>query len=104
MTEWAAAPHARREVRSMVEMALPGWSVDGASRFGDGENGVYAVTVSNGERHRELVLKAPVGVDDAAFRPEPYVLDAASRRTDVPVPGVVAVVDDGPFFLMERCG
>lgn len=105
MTE--PADGVREAVEGMVAAALPGWDVAAVGRYEGCSDDVYPLEVTDGDRHQRLVLKARNGTDAASFRTEPYLLDAVARRTDVPVPGVVAVVDDHddwpPFFLLEHC-
>lgn len=107
MTEAVDRSRSPAEVRALVRTVLPAWEAASLEGYEDGVNGVYDVAIERGDRRQTYVLKVQTGTDPAAFRPEPYLLDAVARRTDVPVPGVVAVVDeadgDPPFFLMERC-
>mgnify|MGYP000297790975 CR=1 FL=1 len=92
----------------MIRAVRPEWSLLEADPAEEGTDAVYFVTVSTPAGRRECVLKACEFLDAAEFRPEPYLLGLADRRTAIPVPSVVGAVDDhselpAPFFLMDRC-
>ncbi|MEF8773634.1 MAG: phosphotransferase [Halobacteriales archaeon] len=98
--------YSRDEVAGMIRTALPGWTVESVERIDGGRNAVYEVAVTADGATRELVLKARTETLPGAFEPEPFLLDALARRTEVPVPSVLGTVVDHethpPFFLMER--
>jgi len=96
-------------VAAMVSEMRPSWSVRDAAPAEEGNDVVYVVTVETPGGPRECVLKACEFLDPRAFRPEPHLMKAVGRRTEIPVPGVVGAVDDhpdlpAPFYLMERRG
>lgn len=92
----------------MVRAVRPEWTVREATPAESGTDAVHDVTVETRGGSRECVLKACTAVPPVDFRPEPYLLALLGRRTSIPVPRVVAAVDDhedlpAPYFLMERC-
>lgn len=95
-------------VAAMVGEIRPAWSVREAAPAEEGTDVVYFLTAETPDGPRECVLKACEFVDPRAFRPEPHLMEAVGRRTEIPVPAVVGAVDDhsdlpAPFYLMERC-
>ncbi len=95
-------------VAAMVSEIRPSWSVREAAPAAEGTDVVYFLTAETPDGPRECVLKACEFLDPRAFRPEPYLMEAVGRRTEIPVPAVVGAVDDhpdlpAPFYLMERC-
>lgn len=95
-------------VAAMVGEIRPSWSVREAAPAEEGTDVVYVLTAETPEGPRECVLKACEFLDPRAFRPEPHLMAAVGRRTEIPVPAVVGAVDDhsdlpAPFYLMERC-
>ncbi|NHN57759.1 MULTISPECIES: phosphotransferase family protein [Halorussus] len=98
---------ADRTLRRLLREVRPAWSLRGASAAEEGTDLVYFLDVETPEGPRECVLKAREFLDPEAFRPEPYLMTLADRRTSMSVPSVVGAVDDhpdlpAPFFLMER--
>ncbi|WP_135851962.1 phosphotransferase family protein [Halorussus salinus] len=95
-------------VAAMVGEIRPSWSVREAAPAEEGTDVVYFVTAEMPDGPRECVLKACEFLDPRAFRPEPHLMEAVGRRTEIPVPAVVGAVDDhpdlpAPCYLMERC-
>ncbi|WP_435179982.1 phosphotransferase family protein [Halorussus sp. AFM4] len=94
-------------LRRMLREVRPEWSLREAAPADGGTDLVYFLDVETPDGPRECVLKACEFLDPEAFRPEPYLLTLADRRTSIPVPSVLGAVDDhpdlpAPFFLMER--
>jgi aminoglycoside phosphotransferase (APT) family kinase protein len=112
-------------LRQMVTRIRPEWSLREATPAAEGTDVVYFVTAETPAGSREVVLKACEFLDPEAFRPEPYLMRLADRRTSIPVPNVFGAVDSAasetprseggetagvdhadlpaPFFLMEQC-
>jgi aminoglycoside phosphotransferase (APT) family kinase protein len=96
-----------RTLEAMVREVRPEWSLREVTPAEEGTDAVYFASVETPDGPRECVLKACAFLDPAEFRPEPHLMRAVERRTSIPVPSVVAAVDDhadlpAPFFLMER--
>lgn len=96
------------EVRRAVSGLRDEWAVTDVDGIPGSANSLYSVELSAGNRERTVICKCCQNTAPAAFRTEPYLLDAIDRRTAVPVPTVLAVLDDpcedvGPLFVMERC-
>ncbi|NGM68531.1 phosphotransferase [Natronolimnobius sp. AArcel1] len=95
-------------VRRVVSDCRDEWTVTGVDGIPGSANSLYAVDLSSANRERTVICKCSQNTAPVAFRPEPYLLEAISRRTTVPVPAVLAVVEDdsedaGPLFVMEQC-
>jgi aminoglycoside phosphotransferase (APT) family kinase protein len=84
-----------------------GRSVATVEPISKGINAIYRVTFADGER---AVLKTATFNTAAELRPEPRLLDRLGRETSVPVPDVLAIVDDGGslgvfhYLLEHRSG
>lgn len=96
------------EVRRIVSALRDEWTVTGVDGIPGSANSLYAIDLSTATRERTVICKCCQNTAPAAFRPEPYLLDTIGRRTTVPVPEVLAVLDDlsedaGPLFVMDQC-
>ena len=95
-------------VRRVVSNRKDEWTVTGVDGIPGSANSLYAVDLSTPNGERTVICKCNQNTAPAAFRTEPYLLEAIGRRTTVPVPEVLAVADDGSedvgsLFVMEQC-
>lgn len=98
--------HSLDEIRRLVAAMIDGWTVTDARAAEEGTDAIYFVTAETPAGTREAVLKVCEFVSPEAFRPEPRLLELMNHRTSIPVPSVLAVLDDhdelpSPAFLME---
>ncbi|MFD1647011.1 phosphotransferase family protein [Haloarchaeobius litoreus] len=74
--------------------------------YSHAEEGSDRIAVATLTDDRRVVLKAPELVDPERFRPEPRLAALVDRETDVPVPTVHHVGEDGPidgpWFVMAH--
>lgn len=96
------------EVRRVVSGLKDEWTVIDVDGIPGSANSLYSIDLSTPTCDRTVICKCCQNSAPAAFRPEPYLLDMIGRHTTVPVPEVLAVVDDhhegaGPLFVMEQC-
>jgi hypothetical protein len=95
----------RETLAALVAAADPDWRLREARPATHGTDAVHHLTVDTGDGPRDLVSKARTERDRSAFRAEPRLLDAVGRRSSVPVPEVLALVETPDLpdsFLMER--
>lgn len=95
------------KVRRIVSDLRDEWTVTGVDGIPGSANSLYAVDLSTATREQTVICKYCQNTAPAAFRPEPYLLDTIGHRTTVPVPEVLAVLDDpsedaGPLFVMKQ--
>ncbi|WP_135851616.1 phosphotransferase family protein [Halorussus salinus] len=82
-----------------------GRAVADVTPISKGINAIYRVRFADDE---EAVLKAATFNSAAELRPEPYLLQTLADETALPVPDVLAIVEDGGplgvfHFLLEHC-
>lgn len=93
-------------IERMLQAVEPSWKLRDATRESRGHTSVYHVDVATETGPRAMVLKASPDDEPHGIRTESRLLERLADRTDIPVPSVVAAVDDHesfptPFFLME---
>lgn len=93
-------------IERMLQSVQPSWELRGATRESRGHTAVYHVDVGTETGPRAMVLKASPDDEPHGIRTESRLVEFIADRTDIPVPRVVAAVDDhgslpSPFFLME---
>ncbi|WP_435348115.1 phosphotransferase family protein [Haloarchaeobius sp. HRN-SO-5] len=86
-------PFTDEAVRGAAAVACDA-TVSGFTHVEEGSDRVAVVALDDG---RTVVLKAPDLVDPERFRPEPRLAALVDRETDVPVPTVHHVGEDGPI-------
>jgi aminoglycoside phosphotransferase (APT) family kinase protein len=93
-------------LEAMLRAVDPSLELRGASPAERGFCSVYRVTVDDGDRTRELYLKASPDGQPWAIPTEARLQAVLATRTSMPVPAVLGAVDDHdslptPFYLME---
>lgn len=93
-------------IERMLQSIEPSWELREATREPRGHTSVYHVDVETESGRRSMVLKASPDDEPHGISTESRLLERLADRTDIPVPGVVAAVDDhdslpSPFFLMD---
>ena len=92
-------------LQRMVDLVDPAWTVTAATPAERGFCRVYRLTVAESGETRDCFLKAAPEGAEAGVGADARILAVLDRRTSIPVPEVLGVVDDhaelpSPFYLM----
>lgn len=95
-----------RALRAMVHRIDPTWTVAEATRIESGYSDVHRLRMRGDDPARHVYLKASTVRDDPGVGTDARICRYLDRRTDLPVPAVLGVVDDhdelpAPYYLMS---
>lgn len=96
----------RDTIDRMIQVVSSDWDLQEATAENRGHTAVYQVRVRTGAGDRRFVLKASPDGDSHGIDTEGRLLGFLDGRTSIPVPSVIAAVDDHdelptPYVLME---
>lgn len=93
-------------VRGIFDREFPDWTLESWREAEEGTDFVAMLDCETPDGHTRVVLKVQDFLDPVSFRPEPRLMRLVAKRTELPIPDVLALdLDDAefpPYFVMNH--